>query len=58
MTFRRITARTKMTVPCIMAYIGQDKRWRYTVVDWDLRYADAIRNTYTHWLPFQWQGRR
>lgn len=58
MTFRRITAKTKLTVPCMLAKFGHDQRWRYVVIDWDLRYANDIKNCYTHWLLFQWPGRK
>lgn len=60
MTFRRITARTKLTVPCV--FIGHF--YGEGVVLTDLAIAQELAligdehnpRTFTHWLPFKWPG--
>ena len=54
--FRRITARTKITVPCVMALWDGERWWIkaiYVASD-----AERLLGRYTHWLPFQWPGVR
>ncbi len=54
MTFRRITARTKLTFPCIVARQTSDGESWLTYVAFDESVEDFARCHYTHWLPFQW----
>jgi hypothetical protein len=60
---RRIMARTKITVPCVMVKptkyedlpLGwqERKEWVASVFLSDAE-VDLFRDDYTHWLPFQW----
>jgi hypothetical protein len=53
MTFRPITARTKLTFPCVVAY-GSPARW----IAWVAYTEDGVREFCTHWMPFQWPERK
>ena len=56
MKFKRITARTKMTFPCVLAQPrkGIDSWLTYVADGHDHVNEDWARCHYTHWLPFQW----
>ena len=51
--FRRITARTKLTVPCVMAREVGTSTWESFVCETESGAGDWS-GEYTHWLPFQW----
>lgn len=60
MTFRRITARTKITVPCVFfdAKNGDGElivspRTAQQLVKFS---TDGGHPIYTHWMPFKWPG--
>ena len=50
-TFRPITAKTKLTFPCVMAFHHPvHEEWCAHVIE----YAGDDLYYFTHWLPFQW----
>lgn len=54
--FRRITKRTKVTAPCVLARqedLAVLENWDGFIAHTDGQVED-LRSDYTHWLPIQW----
>ncbi len=58
MKFKRITAKTKLTFPCLLAYNWAKQTggygWTIQVYERSAQVEVWGIDGYTHWMPFEW----
>lgn len=58
MKFKRITAKTKLTFPCLAARATKGWSPYVSFVAYGLDDQSFVRANFTHWMPFKWPGRK